>query len=205
MALQTGCPVRQTRRPCLTPSDMSWQCLSFIRCTVYCKGMGGCLCDGAPATLAGGEMLHYSNSITLHGFIASPGSCLHVAWHSFWGLGICITCVLSFHLFDRCPFCQLPSLFLLSAIVAIHTAMLSASKWKSLRHTLLVLFTATLLIGVTLLAISSEINPVGFFFLAIGVLCLIGYLISVAVEQYLKHQNPVEENHAAERRQSLAQ
>ncbi|KAJ7334967.1 hypothetical protein JRQ81_012908 [Phrynocephalus forsythii] len=82
--------------------------------------------------------------------------------------------------------------------------MLSVSKWRSLRQTLLVLFTATLLIGVTLLAISSEINPVGFFFLAFGALCLIGYLISLAVEQYLKHRNPVEQNYAAERRPSQA-
>nr|XP_020671271.1 transmembrane protein 139 [Pogona vitticeps]XP_020671272.1 transmembrane protein 139 [Pogona vitticeps] len=80
--------------------------------------------------------------------------------------------------------------------------MLSEAKWKSLRHTLLVLFTATVLIGVTLLALSSNMNPVGFFFIAVAALCLIGYLISVAVQQYLKHQNPVEENQAAQRRQS---
>ncbi|KAH0628540.1 hypothetical protein JD844_009870 [Phrynosoma platyrhinos] len=82
--------------------------------------------------------------------------------------------------------------------------MLSESRWRSLRQTLLVLFTATLLIGVTMLAISSDINPVGFFFLAVGALCLIGYLISVAAEQYLKHQNPAQENPTAPRRPSQA-
>ncbi|XP_062984550.1 transmembrane protein 139 [Elgaria multicarinata webbii] len=80
--------------------------------------------------------------------------------------------------------------------------MLSQSRWRSLRQTLLVLFTATLLIGVTMLAISSDINPVGFFFLAVGGVCLVGYLFSVAAEQYLKHHNSTEENRPASRRQS---
>ncbi|XP_039194625.1 transmembrane protein 139 [Crotalus tigris] len=80
--------------------------------------------------------------------------------------------------------------------------MLSESRWRSLRHTLLVLFSATLLIGITMLAISSEINPIGVFFLVAGGLCLVGYLISVAVEQCLKNQNAGEETQAAPRRQN---
>ncbi|KAM3845398.1 transmembrane protein 139 [Vipera latastei] len=80
--------------------------------------------------------------------------------------------------------------------------MLSESHWRSLRHTLLVLFSATLLIGITMLAISSEINPIGVFFLVAGGLCLVGYLISVAVEQCLKHQNAEEETQAAPGRQN---
>ncbi|XP_061493756.1 transmembrane protein 139 [Rhineura floridana] len=82
--------------------------------------------------------------------------------------------------------------------------MLSESRWKSLRQTLLVLFTATILIGVTMLAISAEVNPVGFFFLAVGGTCLVGYLISVAAEQCLKHQNSAAENQADPERQSQA-
>ncbi|XP_048360462.1 transmembrane protein 139 [Sphaerodactylus townsendi] len=82
--------------------------------------------------------------------------------------------------------------------------MLSASHWRSLRQTLLVLFTSALLIGITMLAISSDINPVGFFFLGVGGLCLVGYLISLVVEYYLKPQNPTDENGSASRRQSHA-
>ncbi|XP_070598137.1 transmembrane protein 139 [Erythrolamprus reginae] len=78
--------------------------------------------------------------------------------------------------------------------------MLSESRWRGLRHTLLVLFSATLLIGITMLAISSEINPIGVFFLVAGGLCLVGYLISVAAEQCLKHQHAGEEAQAAPRR-----
>ncbi|XP_034996869.2 transmembrane protein 139 [Zootoca vivipara] len=82
--------------------------------------------------------------------------------------------------------------------------MLSASHWKSLRQTLMVLFTATILIGITMLALSTDINPVGFFFIAVGGLCLVGYLISLAVELYLKQRNPAEENNPGSRRQSQA-
>ncbi|XP_077201967.1 transmembrane protein 139 [Paroedura picta] len=82
--------------------------------------------------------------------------------------------------------------------------MLSTSNWRSLRQTLLVLFTSALLIGITMLAISSNINPVGFFFLGVGGLCLVGYLISLVVEYYVKPQNPPEENGSASRRQSHA-
>ncbi|XP_008117475.1 transmembrane protein 139 [Anolis carolinensis] len=82
--------------------------------------------------------------------------------------------------------------------------MLSATHWRSLRQTLLVFFTVTLLIGITMLSVSNDINPVGFFFLAIGALCLLGYLISVIVEQYIKHQNPAQENHTVPRRSSQA-
>lgn len=57
-----------------------------------------------------------------------------------------------------------------------------------------------LLIGVTMLAISSEINPVGFFFLTVGGICLVGYLISIAAEHWLKRHNPTDENSAAPRR-----
>ncbi|KAM6474299.1 transmembrane protein 139 isoform 1-T3 [Liasis olivaceus] len=80
--------------------------------------------------------------------------------------------------------------------------MLSASHWRSLRQTLLVLFSATLLIGITMLAISSEVNPIGVFFLVAGGLSLVGYLISVAAEQWLKHQNAGEEIQTAPRAQS---
>ncbi|KAJ6653611.1 hypothetical protein lerEdw1_009045 [Lerista edwardsae] len=75
--------------------------------------------------------------------------------------------------------------------------MLSESHWKSLRQTLLVLFATMLLIGVTMLAISSDINPVGFFFLTVGGVCLIGYLISLVAEHWLKRHNPTDENSAA--------
>lgn len=61
--------------------------------------------------------------------------------------------------------------------------------WKNIRQALLLLFTAALLIGVTMLAISSNINPVGYFFLGVGGVCLTGYLLSVFVECYLKNQH----------------
>ncbi|XP_053156412.1 transmembrane protein 139 [Hemicordylus capensis] len=80
--------------------------------------------------------------------------------------------------------------------------MLSEFQWRSLRQTLLVLFTATLLIGITMLAISSDVNAVGYFFLGVGGLCFLGYLFSVAVEHYQKRQNPTEGNNTASRRQS---
>nr|XP_056704019.1 transmembrane protein 139-like [Euleptes europaea] len=82
--------------------------------------------------------------------------------------------------------------------------MLSASHWRSLRQTLMVLFTSALLIGITMLAISSDINPVGFFFLTVGGLCLVGYLISLVVEYYLKPEDLANENGSASRRQSHA-
>ncbi|KAL8202710.1 UNVERIFIED_CONTAM: hypothetical protein K2H54_023110 [Gekko kuhli] len=82
--------------------------------------------------------------------------------------------------------------------------MLSASHWRSLRQTLLVLFTSALLIGITMLAISSNINPVGFFFLGVGGLCLIGYLISLVVEYYLKAEDSIDETRSTSRRQSHA-
>ncbi|XP_027755555.1 transmembrane protein 139 [Empidonax traillii] len=63
------------------------------------------------------------------------------------------------------------------------------TRWKNIRQTLLLLFTAALLIGVTLLAISSNINPVGYFFLGVGGVCLVGYLLSVFVECYLRNQH----------------
>ncbi|XP_042722421.1 transmembrane protein 139 [Lagopus leucura] len=65
--------------------------------------------------------------------------------------------------------------------------------WKNIRQTLLLLFTAALLIGVTMLAISSNINPVGYFFLGVGGVCLIGYLLSVLIECYLKHRHDANE------------
>lgn len=77
--------------------------------------------------------------------------------------------------------------------------MLSESHWKSLRQTLLVLFASMLLIGVTMLAISSDINPVGFFFLTVGGVCLVGYLISLVAEHWLKRHHPTDENSAAPR------
>uniref|UniRef100_A0A8C5NP62 Transmembrane protein 139 n=1 Tax=Junco hyemalis TaxID=40217 RepID=A0A8C5NP62_JUNHY len=67
--------------------------------------------------------------------------------------------------------------------------MLLETRWKNIRQTLLLLFTAALLIGVTMLAISSNINPVGYFFLGVGGVCLVGYLLSVFVECYLRNQH----------------
>lgn len=91
----------------------------------------------------------------------------------------------------------------LSAI-AIHNTMWLESHWKNIRQTLLLLFTAALLIGVTMLAVSSNINPVGYFFLGVGGLCLIGYLLSVFAEYYMKHQQTQNANLAAPRMQSQA-
>ncbi|ETE62499.1 Transmembrane protein [Ophiophagus hannah] len=99
------------------------------------------------------------------------------------------------------PYYQLLCLVLSTTVTPTCVAMLSASRWKGLRHTLLVLFSATILIGITMLAISSEINPIGVFFLVAGGLCLVGYLISVAAEHCLTHQN-AEEAQAAPRRQN---
>ncbi|XP_010305627.1 transmembrane protein 139 [Balearica regulorum gibbericeps] len=76
--------------------------------------------------------------------------------------------------------------------------------WKNIRQVLLLLFTAALLIGVTMLAISSNINPVGYFFLGVGGVCLIGYLLSVFVECYLKNQHQHEANEIPPSRQSQA-
>uniref|UniRef100_A0A8C9NMH8 Transmembrane protein 139 n=1 Tax=Serinus canaria TaxID=9135 RepID=A0A8C9NMH8_SERCA len=67
--------------------------------------------------------------------------------------------------------------------------MLLETRWKNIRQTLLLLFTAALLIGVTMLAISSNINPVGYFFLGVGGVCLVGYLLSVFVECYLRNHH----------------
>ncbi|CAM4434574.1 transmembrane protein 139 [Lepidochelys kempii] len=78
------------------------------------------------------------------------------------------------------------------------------SHWRGIRQALLFVFTAALLTGVTMLAISSTINPVGFFFLGVGGMCLIGYLLSVFVECFLKHRHPQDTNQAATRRQSQA-
>lgn len=114
----------------------------------------------------------------------------------------CVILYTMFHLFHRHPYYQLLYLVLSTTVTPTCVAMLSESRWRGLRHTLLVLFSATLLIGITMLAISSEINPIGVFFLVAGGLCLVGYLISVAAEQCLKHQNPGEEAQAAPRRQN---
>ncbi|XP_075025001.1 transmembrane protein 139 [Calonectris borealis] len=76
--------------------------------------------------------------------------------------------------------------------------------WKNIRQTLLLLFTAALLIGVTMLAISSNINPVGYFFLGVGGLCLVGYLLSVFVECYLRNQHRRDANEIPPSRQSPA-
>ncbi|XP_026708526.1 transmembrane protein 139 [Athene cunicularia] len=76
--------------------------------------------------------------------------------------------------------------------------------WKNIRQTLLLLFTAALLIGVTMLAISSNINPVGYFFLGVGGVCLIGYLLSVFVECYLRNQHRHDANEIPTNRQSQA-
>ncbi|XP_040452987.1 transmembrane protein 139 [Falco naumanni] len=76
--------------------------------------------------------------------------------------------------------------------------------WKNIRQTLLLLFTAALLIGVTMLAISSNINPVGYFFLGVGGVCLIGYLLSVFVECYLSNQHRRDANETPPNRQSQA-
>lgn len=114
----------------------------------------------------------------------------------------CVTLCTIFHLFHRHPYYQLLCLILSTTITPTCVAMLSESRWRGLRHTLLVLFSATLLIGITMLAISTEISPIGVFFLVAGGLCLVGYLISVAAEQCLKHQNAGEETQAAPRRQN---
>lgn len=76
--------------------------------------------------------------------------------------------------------------------------------WKNIRQALLLLFTATLLIGVTMLAISSNINPVGYFFLGVGGVCLVGYLLSVFVECYLRNQHRHDANEIPPSRQSPA-
>ncbi|XP_049680378.1 transmembrane protein 139 [Accipiter gentilis] len=76
--------------------------------------------------------------------------------------------------------------------------------WKNIRQALLLLFTAALLIGVTMLAISSNINPVGYFFLGVGGVCLIGYLLSVFVECYLRNQHRHDTNEIPPNRQSQA-
>ncbi|XP_005038460.1 PREDICTED: transmembrane protein 139 [Ficedula albicollis] len=78
------------------------------------------------------------------------------------------------------------------------------TRWKNIRQTLLLLFTAALLIGVTMLAISSNINPVGYFFLGVGGVCLVGYLLSVFVECYLRNQHRHDANEVPPSRQSHA-
>ncbi|XP_066031501.1 transmembrane protein 139 [Chamaea fasciata] len=82
--------------------------------------------------------------------------------------------------------------------------MLLETRWKNIRQTLLLLFTAALLIGVTMLAISSNINPVGYFFLGVGGVCLVGYLLSVFVECYLRNQQRHDANEVPPNRQSQA-
>ncbi|XP_005495023.1 transmembrane protein 139 [Zonotrichia albicollis] len=86
----------------------------------------------------------------------------------------------------------------------IPSAMLLETRWKNIRQTLLLLFTAALLIGVTMLAISSNINPVGYFFLGVGGVCLVGYLLSVFVECYLRNQHRRDANEIPPNRQSQA-
>ncbi|XP_010169993.1 transmembrane protein 139 [Antrostomus carolinensis] len=76
--------------------------------------------------------------------------------------------------------------------------------WKNIRQALLLLFTAALLTGVAMLAISSNINPVGYFFLGVGGVCLVGYLLTVFVECYLKNQQRREANEIPPNRQSQA-
>lgn len=76
--------------------------------------------------------------------------------------------------------------------------------WKNIRQALLLLFTAALLIGVTMLAISSNINPVGYFFLGVGGVCLVGYLLSVFAECYLRNQHRHDANETPPSRQSQA-
>ncbi|XP_010113631.1 PREDICTED: transmembrane protein 139 [Chlamydotis macqueenii] len=76
--------------------------------------------------------------------------------------------------------------------------------WKNIRQALLLLFTAALLIGVTMLAISSNINPVGYFFLGVGGVCLVGYLLTVFIECYLKNQRRHDANETPPNRQSHA-
>uniref|UniRef100_A0A8C3GGV8 Transmembrane protein 139 n=1 Tax=Cairina moschata TaxID=8855 RepID=A0A8C3GGV8_CAIMO len=85
-----------------------------------------------------------------------------------------------------------------------HTTMWLESHWKNIRQALLLLFTAALLIGVTMLAISSNINPIGYFFLGVGGVCLIGYLLSVFVECYLKNRHRHDTNEIPPNRQSQA-
>ncbi|XP_010294001.1 PREDICTED: transmembrane protein 139 [Phaethon lepturus] len=76
--------------------------------------------------------------------------------------------------------------------------------WKNIRQALLLLFTAALLIGVTMLAISSNINPVGYFFLGLGGVCLVGYLLTVFVDCYLRNQHRHDTNETHPSRQSQA-
>ncbi|KAM6309800.1 transmembrane protein 139 [Podargus strigoides] len=76
--------------------------------------------------------------------------------------------------------------------------------WRNIRQALLLLFTAGLLTGVTMLAISSNINPVGYFFLGVGGVCLVGYLLSVFVECYLKNQHRHDANEIPPNRQNQA-
>ncbi|XP_061221477.1 transmembrane protein 139 [Neopsephotus bourkii] len=78
------------------------------------------------------------------------------------------------------------------------------TQWKNIRQALLLLFTAALLIGVTMLAISSNINPVGYFFLGVGGVCLIGYLLSVFVECYLRNRQRRDANEIPPNRQNQA-
>ncbi|KAM6099865.1 transmembrane protein 139 [Theristicus caerulescens] len=78
------------------------------------------------------------------------------------------------------------------------------TNWKNVRQALLLLFTAALLIGVTMLAISSNINPVGYFFLGVGGVCLVGYLLTVFVECYLRNQHQHDAPEVPPSRQSQA-
>ncbi|XP_054243027.1 transmembrane protein 139 [Indicator indicator] len=75
---------------------------------------------------------------------------------------------------------------------------------KNIRQALLLLFTAALLIGVTMLAVSSNINPVGYFFLGAGGVCLMGYLLSVFVDCYLRNRHRRDSNEITPSRQSQA-
>ncbi|XP_069705986.1 transmembrane protein 139 [Phaenicophaeus curvirostris] len=83
--------------------------------------------------------------------------------------------------------------------------MLLETQWKNIRQALLLLFTAALLIGVIMLAISSNINPVAYFFLGVGGVCLVGYLLSVFAECYLKNQQRRDANETPPNAQSQAE
>lgn len=76
--------------------------------------------------------------------------------------------------------------------------------WKNVRQALLLLFTAALLIGVTMLAISPNINPVGYVFLGVGGVCLVGYLLTVFVECYLGSRHRHDANEITPNGQSQA-
>ncbi|XP_030327572.1 transmembrane protein 139 [Strigops habroptila] len=77
--------------------------------------------------------------------------------------------------------------------------------WKNIRQAFLLFFTAALLIGVTMLAISSNINPAGYFFLGVGGVCLTGYLLSAFVKCCLRNQQQRDANEISPNGQSQAE